>query len=176
MVRTVNRRNLPLLLLRVREAVFSHFRPIISHFGLTEQQWRIARALSEKGEMEQNQIVEACQILAPSLAGVLGRMEEVDLVQRRRHETDLRRILVSLTPKGERIVRRVVPLVSEQYALLEQAVGSDVIDGLYKALDAYMDATQTPVPAVTLSSTAAAAPHRERRRKAADPLPDEPPE
>ncbi|PWC35167.1 homoprotocatechuate degradation operon regulator HpaR [Azospirillum sp. TSO22-1] len=166
-MQAINRRNLPLLLLRVREAVFSHFRPIVSHFGLTEQQWRIVRALGENGEMEQNQIVEACQILAPSLAGVLARMEEVDLVRRRRHETDLRRVLVSLTPRGEDIVRHMAPLVKEQYELLEKAVGRAAVEGLYAALDAYLDAARTPVPAVVLPpADTALAPHRERRRKA----------
>lgn len=166
-MQAIDRRNLPLLLLRVREAVFAHFRPIVSHFGLTEQQWRIVRALSENGEMEQNQIVEACQILAPSLAGVLSRMEEVDLVQRRRHETDLRRSLVSLTPRGKDIVGRVAPLVKEQYELLEQAVGREAIKGLYAALDAYMDAAGTPVPTVDLPpADTALVLHRERRRKA----------
>lgn len=167
MTQAIDRRNLPLLLLQVREAVFAHFRPIVSHFGLTEQQWRVIRALSEKGEMEQNQVADTCQILAPSLAGVLARMEDVGLVRRRRHETDLRRVLVSLAPKGEDIVERVAPLVKEQYALLEEAVGRDVIAGLYGALDRYLDASRVPVPSVALPPLDdVPLPQRERRRKA----------
>src|SRR5690242_15760215 len=89
-------RNLPLLLLQAREAVISHFRPILNHGGVTEQQWRIIRALREFDAMEPRQICELCQILSPSLAGVLARMEEMGLVKRERVDSDQRRVMVSL--------------------------------------------------------------------------------
>src|SRR5208283_3623306 len=39
-------RSLPMSLLRAREAVMRHFRPSLRRHGLTEQQWRILRALA----------------------------------------------------------------------------------------------------------------------------------
>src|ERR1700751_1542936 len=39
-------RSLPMLLLRAREAVMRQFRPSLRSHGLTEQQWRILRALA----------------------------------------------------------------------------------------------------------------------------------
>src|SRR6266849_5130597 len=39
-------RSLPMSLLRAREAVMRHFRPSLRDHGLTEQQWRILRALA----------------------------------------------------------------------------------------------------------------------------------
>ncbi|MBL8355834.1 MAG: homoprotocatechuate degradation operon regulator HpaR, partial [Delftia acidovorans] len=66
-------RNLPLLLLQARESVIARFRPILQAHGLTEQQWRIVRALLESGPLEPRQIVEICRISSPSLAGVLAR-------------------------------------------------------------------------------------------------------
>ena len=42
-------RNLPQLFLRSREALLRHFRPIITHFGLTEQQWRALAATHAEG-------------------------------------------------------------------------------------------------------------------------------
>ena len=45
-------RNLPLLLLQAREGVLAHFRPILNAHGVTEQQWRIIRALLEGGPLE----------------------------------------------------------------------------------------------------------------------------
>ena len=47
MVQKIPYRNIPQLLLRAREELLCHFRPIINHFGLTEPQWRIIRALSD---------------------------------------------------------------------------------------------------------------------------------
>ena len=39
-------RSLPMSLLRAREAVMRQFRPSLREHGLTEQQWRILRALA----------------------------------------------------------------------------------------------------------------------------------
>ena len=52
MSRKLAYRNLPQLFLKAREELLCHFRPIISHFGLTEQQWRILRTLSEMEQLE----------------------------------------------------------------------------------------------------------------------------
>ncbi len=165
MVPLISRRNLPLLLLRAREEALSNFRPVISHFGLTEQQWRILRTLAEQGEIEPCQIADLCKILPPSLAGVLARMEEAGLVRRRRHESDLRRVLVAATDRGHRIVEDAAPLIERQYELLEQALGPDVIAGLYRALDAYLDASRIPVPPVDLPATDVPVDHRKGRRR-----------
>ena len=45
-------RNLPRLLLQARESVIAHFRPILKAHGLTEQQWRVLRALVDAGPLE----------------------------------------------------------------------------------------------------------------------------
>lgn len=166
MTKTFRHRNLPLLLLQAREGVIAHFRPILNHFGLTEQQWRVIRALSEAGEMEPWQICAVCQILKPSLTGVLGRMEELGLVKRRPHETDQRRMLVSLTAKSRALVERMIPLIEAQYRELEQAIGADLVAALYRALDRLLDQLQTPAPLIELPA-GPARPVRVRRVRAA---------
>ena len=98
MPRKLAYRNLPQLFLRAREELLCHFRPIITHFGLTEQQWRILRTVNETGQLEPREICEICQILSPSLTGVLSRMEDMGLVTRTRMEEDQRRVIVRMTP------------------------------------------------------------------------------
>ena len=44
--------NMPQLLLKTRDSLLQHFRPILNHFGVTEQQWRIMRALNESPTLE----------------------------------------------------------------------------------------------------------------------------
>lgn len=131
----LTRRNLPLLLLRAREAVLSRFRPIFTEHGLTDQQWRILRLLDEAGPLEPRQIGEAVQILSASLAGVLARMEEAGLVSRRRFELDQRRVRVSLTPRSRRLIDAIAPRIDAQYAALEAAIGADAIAEVYGAVD-----------------------------------------
>ena len=48
----IRHRNLPLLLLQAREHVIARFRPILNAHGITEQQWRIVRALIDTGPLE----------------------------------------------------------------------------------------------------------------------------
>lgn len=129
------RRNLPLLLLQAREAVMARFRAILNRHGVTEQQWRVIRALLDESPLEPRQICERCQLLSASAAGVLARMEELGLVKRERMPSDQRRVLVSITPKSRSIARRVAPLADAQYARIEREVGAERLAQVYATLD-----------------------------------------
>lgn len=128
-------RNLPLLLLRAREALMTQFRPDLHREGLTDQQWRIVRTLCEDGPLEPRQLCERCQISSPSIAGVLARMEEMGLVRRERMASDQRRVRVSPSPRSRHIARRIAPLAEARYREIENAVGADVLGELYGLLD-----------------------------------------
>lgn len=128
-------RNLPLLLLLARETVISRFRPLLKAHGLTEQQWRILRALVDIGPMEPRQIVRCCGISSPSLTGVLARMDELGLVVRERFDHDARRVRVTLTPDSRQLAQRLAPKIEQLYAELETGMGRDFLQGLYGALD-----------------------------------------
>ncbi len=147
---TLRRRNLPLLLAQAREVVISNFRPILNHLGVTEQQWRIIRVLHENETLEPWQISDLCQILKPSLTGVLARMEEMGLVTRCKHESDQRRQVVTLTDRARQLVADAAPLVDKQYQSLEKALGKDLVADLYRVLDQVLDKAETPVPRVAL--------------------------
>lgn len=129
------RRNLPLLLLRSREAVMARFRGMLNQHGLTEQQWRVIRALLDESPLEPRQICERCQLLSASAAGVLARMEELGLVRRERMASDQRRVMVSVTPKSRALARRIAPLAEAEYARIEQAVGAERLAQVYAVLD-----------------------------------------
>ena len=128
-------RNLPLLLLQARESVIARFRPILSAQGLTEQQWRIVRALIEHGPLEPRQIGEVCRISSPSLAGVLARMDEQGLVRRERMASDLRRVSVSATPKSRAMAAAMAPRIEAAYRAIEAAVGPAFYGDLLNSLD-----------------------------------------
>lgn len=128
-------RNLPLLLLQARERVIGRFRPLLNANGITEQQWRIVRALLETGPLEPREIVAVCGISSPSLAGVLARMEELGFVTRERLDHDQRRMLVSLTAKSRTLAARMAPQVEAAYAELEAQVGAPLLQRLYAVLD-----------------------------------------
>jgi homoprotocatechuate degradation regulator HpaR len=128
-------RNLPLLLLQARERVIGHFRPVLNAHGITEQQWRIVRLLLDAGPLEPREIGELCTLSSPSLAGVLARMEELDLVGRKRLKHDQRRVEVSLTARSRTLAARMAPQIEAVYARVEGLLGAEVCERLYETLD-----------------------------------------
>lgn len=143
-------RNLPQIFLKARDSLMSHFRPILNHFGLTEQQWRILRALDEHGQLEQWELCEMCQILSSSMAGVLARMEETGLVRRTRIAEDQRRVMVQLARKGDRLIDDIAPLIDAQYERIERAFGKRMVNDLFVALENFIEAQEKPVEPVEL--------------------------
>jgi homoprotocatechuate degradation regulator HpaR len=149
-------RNLPLLLLRTREAAMDHFRPILKRFGLTDQQWRVARVLREAaGGLQPGQIADMCEILSPSLTGILSRMAEMGLVERTTASGDRRRQQVTLTREGRALVDRVLPLIEQQYRLIEAAVGTRTLANVYRTLDKVLATLAQPIPSAVAKVAAA---------------------
>jgi homoprotocatechuate degradation regulator HpaR len=128
-------RNLPLLLLQTRERLMERFRPILNQHGVTEQQWRVIRALLDVDALEPREIGDICRISSPSLAGMLARMDDLGLVVRKRPAHDQRRVRVSLTAKSRALAARVAPGVEQTYRQMESELGADLLERLYRTLD-----------------------------------------
>jgi homoprotocatechuate degradation regulator HpaR len=143
----LRRRNLPLLLLQAREQVIARFRPMLNANGITEQQWRIVRALMETGPLEPREIGELCRISSPSLAGVLARMEELGYIRRKRLDHDQRRVRVSLAPRSRTLAARMVRQIEATYRDIEAAIGAPFTAQLYDILDRLIGALAPGAPA-----------------------------
>ena len=138
-IKNLKHRNLPLLLLQAREEVFSKFRPILNDAGVTEQQWRVIRALLERGPMEPRQIGDICCLSSPSLVGILARMDELGLVLRERFQNDQRRVLVSVSDKGADLASQLAPRIEATYKELETLIGQTFASDLYNTLDLLLE-------------------------------------
>src|SRR5580698_9068987 len=139
-------RNLPLLLLQARERVISRFRPMLNAHGITEQQWRIVRALIDTGPLEPREIGELCRISSPSLAGVLSRMEELGYIRRKRLDHDQRRLRVSLTQRSRALAARMAPRIEATYREIETMIGAEFSATFYRALDELIAALAVRAP------------------------------
>jgi homoprotocatechuate degradation regulator HpaR len=100
-------KSLPMELLRAREAVMRRFRPALRTHGVTEQQWRILRAIAHAGPLEVSELAEATCLLAPSLSRILPDMEARQLISRKQADSDLRRSVISLERKGLRLIAEI---------------------------------------------------------------------
>ena len=142
--------NLPQRMLIARDSLMLHFRPIWNHFGLTEQQWRILRALHDYGDLEPRELCEVSQISSPSMAGILARMEEVGVIKRDGIPGDQRRVIVKLAPKGTKLLSKIGPLIDMQYSYIEQACGKQIFFELFAVLDKFIDLKDRPIKKVDL--------------------------
>src|ERR1700736_6090602 len=117
-------RSLPMSLLRAREAVMRQFRPSLRNHGLTEQQWRILRALTAVETIEVTELARTAFLLGPSLSRILRDLEARHLIERRTAKADLRRGVVSISPKGLKLIEAVAPNSEAIYAALTSRFGA----------------------------------------------------
>src|SRR4051812_18418393 len=136
-------RSLPMSLLRAREAVMRQFRPSLRNHGLTEQQWRILRALTAVETIEVTELARTAFLLGPSLSRILRDLEARHLIERRTVKDDLRRGVVSISPKGLKLIEAVAPNSEAIYAEITSRFGArklaelqDMLGVLERSLEA----------------------------------------
>lgn len=122
--------SLPMLLLRGREAVMRYFRPSLLEHGVTEQQWRVLRALSSVDETEVMMLADATYLLAPSMSRILRDLQKRGLLTRRSDEQDLRRNLVAISPKGIDLINTLSPYSEAAYTEIAERFGLRNFDRL----------------------------------------------
>ena len=129
-------RSLPMSLLRAREAVMRQFRPSLRQHGLTEQQWRILRALAAIEAIEVTELARTAFLLGPSLSRILRHLEARRLIERKTAKSDLRRGVVSITEKGLRLMEMVAPSSEAIYAAITRRYGAKKLAELQEMLGA----------------------------------------
>jgi homoprotocatechuate degradation regulator HpaR len=127
-------RSLPMSLLRAREAVMRQFRPSLRNHGLTEQQWRILRALTSVDEIEVTELAHVAFLLGPSLSRILRDLEARQLIERKAAATDLRRAVVSISAKGVKLIEAVAPTSEAIYAAITKRYGARKLAELQEML------------------------------------------
>jgi homoprotocatechuate degradation regulator HpaR len=126
--------SLPMELLKAREAAMARFRPMLREHGLTEQQWRVIRALYEYGKIDASELARRSFLLAPSLTRILKFLEKNEIVRRSTDANDQRRMVLVLTRKGKRIYSEVGPDSEALYMEIEKDFGVGKLEALYKLL------------------------------------------
>jgi homoprotocatechuate degradation regulator HpaR len=128
-------RSLPMQLMRARERVMQRFRPHLRAHGLTDQQWRVIRALVEAESLEIHRLGTTCVIHPASLSRILPRLEGQGLIRRRTNQADQRRTIVSIAPAGRALFETLAPESRAIYAAIETEVGPELLAEIYEVLD-----------------------------------------
>ncbi|WP_041748455.1 homoprotocatechuate degradation operon regulator HpaR [Bradyrhizobium cosmicum] len=127
-------RSLPMSLLRAREAVMRQFRPKLREHGLTEQQWRILRALASIEAAEVTELARTAFLLGPSLSRILRDLEARNLIERKTAKADQRRTMVSISKEGVKLMAAVAPSSEAIYAEITQRFGAGKLAELQEML------------------------------------------
>ena len=104
---------------RVATAVRNHFeQSVLSEQQLSWSAFVALFVLRVWGEQESSELADQIGISGGTLTGVLKTLEKKGLAERRPNERDRRRVLVSLTPEGLRVIEEIMPLFNHHEALV----------------------------------------------------------
>lgn len=129
-------RSLPIALMRARERVMVPIREMLADSGITEQQWRILRVLSESGPSDATHVAEGASLLLTSLTRISQSMVERGLLSRARDPRDRRRLVLQITPEGQAILDANRARALEIAARVVTVLGRDRYEALLDTLEA----------------------------------------
>lgn len=127
-------RSLPIALLRAREGVMAPIRDMLAHTGITEQQWRVLRVLSEYGSLDTTTLAERASLLFPSLTRIATTMRNKGLITQTRDAQDRRRQLIAITQEGQNIIDEYAEQSAQIVADFRTTLGTDNYEALLDLL------------------------------------------
>ena len=129
------RRSLPIALMRSREKVMGPIRDMLKVSGITEQQWRVLRVLSESGAQDLTQISLKASLLMPSLSRIIKKLREEGLIVSQTNDEDRRRQIVRIGTKGQKIIDDNLPQAMKIAEELQQHLGLERHEQLLDLLE-----------------------------------------
>lgn len=81
-----------------------------AYIGVSAPQYSMLVAIAEAGEATVGELAAALHVSSPFVTAEINKLIRAGHVRKRPNATDRRSILLSLTPSGEGLVRRVAPM------------------------------------------------------------------
>jgi DNA-binding MarR family transcriptional regulator len=106
----------------VIRAVDIYSRKLVHETGLSGPQLICLRQLAAVGPMQPGHLAAAVNLSAPTVCGILDRLESRGLISRERQLHDKRRVLVDLTPEGLRAVTDAPPIMHDSFLFKYRAL------------------------------------------------------
>jgi homoprotocatechuate degradation regulator HpaR len=132
-------------LMRAREAIMRRFRAILGEHDVTEQQWRVLRALADvDGSLTAGELADRTFLLGPSLSRMLVTLDERGLIRRSTDAVDGRRSQIAISAPGRRLVGAIAPHSEMVYDEISAQLGSEDLERLYDLLRRTAAITEQP--------------------------------
>ena len=103
------------------------------------KEWRLLSSLAVRSGRTMTEIAEIAILPAPTATKLIDTMVADNLVYRRSDDTDRRRILIFLAPRGWKKYERLLPLVAEEQAELSSFADENELRELVRLLTQFMD-------------------------------------
>lgn len=98
------------LLAKAHQRLFASFRKALTPYGLTPPQFALLGFLWKQDGLSQIEISEKSEVDRTTIGGLVDRLENCGLVERRRHPDDRRAYLVHLTEAGRALEAELTPV------------------------------------------------------------------
>lgn len=92
------------------------YQPMLDEMGITYPQYLVLMALWEQDEQTVNEIGQKLYLNTNTITPLLKRMEKIDIIARTRSKADERKVMITLTNKGQ-------ALKEKAYCIPEQILG-----------------------------------------------------
>lgn len=132
-------RSLPIALIRAREKVMAPIRDMLAETGITEQQWRVLRVLSEHDALDATDLADRASLHQPSLTRILKTLTQKGLIARTQDRQDRRRQVLNLTDAGRQVIEDNLAHATEIADALRASLGEYRFDTLLDLLAALDD-------------------------------------
>ena len=111
--------------MRSREKVMAPIREMLKASGITEQQWRVLRILSEFGPQDLTEIASKASLLMPSLSRIIRKLGEERFIIRAMDPNDRRRQTVVIGLAGQKIIDDNLPQAMKIANEFQSRLGTD---------------------------------------------------
>ena len=126
--------SLPVSLIRAREAVMAPIRKMLQRAGITEQQWRVLRVLSEYGPLDAGSLARRAALMPASLSRIVQSMETGGYIARKPDPDDRRRQHIAIASKGQSVIESHRAEAADIAACYREILGDDDHDTLLALL------------------------------------------
>jgi DNA-binding MarR family transcriptional regulator len=131
---TTLRSHLAYLLSEAEQAVNRGLAEALAAEGMTVEQWRILRALSDGHGHSMGDLAVAVLMPHPTLTKAVDRLVDDALVYRRQDEVDRRRVAVFLAERGQQVIARLDEQAEAHHRTVEAAYGAARTERLMREL------------------------------------------
>ncbi|QCR33482.1 MarR family winged helix-turn-helix transcriptional regulator [Lysinibacillus sp. SGAir0095] len=123
------------LLSASQNKVFKFFSKLLEDYGVTPAQYGVLNCLWKEGQLSPKQIGEMVYLEAPTVSGILDKMQKAGLIERSIDPKNRRNVLVMATQKSKEIRNEVEAATIKLNNKVFQNLADSDIEVLKKALE-----------------------------------------